>query len=51
MRLRDTEGLYETVKESMYELPIKVSFMLEQQDNFNEKSLAMYEKFKKQHPG
>ena len=44
VRLRDTEGLYETVKESMYELPIKVSFMLEQQDNFNEKIISYVRK-------
>ena len=37
VRLREAEGLYESVKESMYELPIKVSFMLDQEDNFNEK--------------
>ncbi|EKC62968.1 hypothetical protein OBE_07711, partial [human gut metagenome] len=29
------EGLYEIVKKSIYELPIKVSFMLEQEDIFN----------------
>lgn len=51
VRLKETDGLYEIVKKSIYELPIKVSFMLEQEDILTTKSLAMYEKFKKQHPG
>ncbi len=44
VRLRESEGLYEKVKESMYELPIKVSFMLEQEDNFNEKIISYVRK-------
>ena len=44
VRLRETEGLYEKVKESMYELPIKVNFMLEQEDNFNEKIISYVRK-------
>ncbi len=44
VRLRETDGLYEKVKESMYELPIKVSFMLEQEDNFNEKIISYVRK-------
>jgi tetraacyldisaccharide 4'-kinase len=44
VRLRETEGLCETVKENMYELPIKVSFMLEQEDNFNEKIISYVRK-------
>ena len=44
VRLRETEGLYEKVKSNMYELPIKVSFMLNQQDNFNEKIISYVRK-------
>ena len=44
VRLKETDGLYEIVKKSIYELPIKVSFMLEQEDILTTKSLAMYEK-------
>ena len=44
VRLRDSEGLYESVKKSMYELPIKVSFMLDQQNNFNEKIISYVRK-------
>jgi len=44
VRLRESEGLYEKVKESMYELPIKVSFMLEQEENFNEKIISYVRK-------
>lgn len=44
VRLRETEGLYEKVKANMYELPIKVSFMLDQQDNFNEKIISYVRK-------
>ena len=44
VRLRETEGLYEKVKESIYELPIKVNFMLEQEDNFNEKIISYVRK-------
>ena len=44
VRLRETEGLYEKVKSNMYELPIKVSFMLDQQENFNEKIISYVRK-------
>ena len=44
VRLRETEGLYEKIKKSMYELPIKVNFMLEQEDNFNEKIISYVRK-------
>ena len=44
VRLRETERLYEKVKSNMYELPIKVSFMLDQQDNFNEKIISYVRK-------
>ena len=44
VRLRETAGLYEKAKESMYELPIKVSFMLEQEENFNEKIISYVRK-------
>ena len=44
VRLRETEGLYEKIKESMYELPIKVNFMLKQEDNFNEKIISYVRK-------
>ena len=44
VRLRETEGLHEKVKSNMYELPIKVSFMLDQQDNFNEKIISYVRK-------
>lgn len=44
VRLKETEGLYEIVKKSIYELPIKVSFMLEQEDNFNDKIISYVRK-------
>ena len=44
VRLRESEGLYEKVKANMYALPIKVSFMLEQEDNFNEKIISYVRK-------
>ena len=44
VRLKETEGLYEIVKKSIYELPIKVSFMLEQGDNFNDKIISYVRK-------
>ena len=36
-RLHDMEGLSVEVRKSIYELPIKVSFMLEQEEEFNHK--------------
>ena len=44
VRLRETEGLDESVKKNMYELPIKVSFMLEQEELFNEKIISYVRK-------
>ena len=44
VRLRETEGLYETVKECIYKLPIKVNFMLDQEDNFNDKIISYVRK-------
>lgn len=44
VRLKETEGLYEIVKKSIYELPIKVSFMLEQEDIFNDKIISYVRK-------
>ncbi len=44
VRLRETEGLSEQVRASVYALPIKVSFMLEQEDNFNEKIISYVRK-------
>lgn len=44
VRLKETDGLYEIVKKSIYELPIKVSFMLEQEDNFNDKIISYVRK-------
>ena len=44
VRLRETDGLYEKVKQSMYELPIKVNFMLDQEENFNEKIISYVRK-------
>ena len=44
VRLRETEGLYEKVKESIYELPIKVNFMLDQEENFNDKIISYVRK-------
>ena len=44
VRLRESEGLQEKVKESIYELPIKVSFMLEQEEKFNEKIISYVRK-------
>ncbi len=44
VRLRESEGLYEKVKASIYALPIKVSFMLEQEEIFNEKIISYVRK-------
>ena len=44
VRLRETDGLYESVKKDMYELPIKVNFMLDQEENFNEKIISYVRK-------
>ena len=44
VRLRETDGLYEKVKSNMYELPIKVSFMLDHQEKFNEKKISYVRK-------
>lgn len=44
VRLKETDGLYEIVKKSIYELPIKVSFMLEQEDIFNDKIISYVRK-------
>ena len=44
VRLRETDGLYEIVKKNMYELPIKVNFMLDQEENFNEKIISYVRK-------
>ncbi len=44
VRLRDSEGLYEIVKDNLYALPIKVSFMQDQEENFNEKIISYVRK-------
>ncbi len=44
VRLRETEGLHEEVKQSLFALPIKVSFMLGQEELFNEKILSYVRK-------
>lgn len=44
VRLKETEGLSEPVKQSIYVLPIKVSFMLDQEENFNEKIISYVRK-------
>ena len=44
VRLREADGFYESAKESMYELPIKVSFMLDQEEIFNEKIISYVRK-------
>lgn len=38
-RLREAEGLSETVKQSLYMLPIEVEFMRQEQDKFNDNIL------------
>ena len=44
VRLQDTDGLNEEVRKSLYALPIKVSFMLEQEETFNEKIISYVRK-------
>ena len=44
VRLKEADGLNEEVKQSIYALPIKVSFMLEEEDNFNEKIISYVRK-------
>lgn len=43
-RLTDLEGLSETVKQNLYTLPIKVRFMLEQEEKFNNKIISYVRK-------
>ena len=44
VRLRDADGFDEQVRENMYELPIKVNFMQEQEEIFNEKIISYVRK-------
>ena len=44
VRLKDTEGLSEQVRQNIYALPIKVSFMLDQEENFNDKIISYVRK-------
>lgn len=43
-RLREVDSLTEDVRAHVYSLPIKVHFMLEQEDNFNEKIISYVHK-------
>ena len=43
-RLQATEGLSEEVKENLYILPIRIKFMLDQEETFNEKILSYVRK-------
>jgi len=44
VRLQQAEGLSEEVKGALYALPIRVSFMLDQQENFNTKIISYVRK-------
>lgn len=44
VRLKEAEGLSEPVRQNIYALPIKVSFMLDQEENFNEKIISYVRK-------
>ena len=44
VRLKEAKGLSEPVRQSIYALPIKVSFMLDQEENFNEKIISYVRK-------
>ena len=51
-RLVDIDKLSDEVKENIYALPIKVSFMLDKEETFNKKNnILCTKKFKKQHLG
>ncbi len=43
-RLYQVEGLSEEVRKNIYALPIKIKFMLEQEENFNNKILSYVQK-------
>ena len=43
-RLEDLDGLSEEVRKSLYKLPIRIRFMLDQGDNFNHKILSYVRK-------
>ncbi len=43
-RIVCTEGLSEEVRQHLYTLPVKIEFMLEQEDNFNEKIIGYVRK-------
>ena len=43
-RMTDIEGLSPEVRESIYYLPVKIKFMLEQQENFNENIIGYVRK-------
>ena len=44
VRLRETEDLDEGVKKALFALPIKVRFMLDQEENFNDKIISYVRK-------
>ena len=44
VRLRDTEGLSEEVRKNIYVLPIKISFMQDGEESFNEKIIGYVRK-------
>ena len=44
VRLKSTEGLSQSVQDHIYALPIRVKFMLEQEETFNEKIISYVRK-------
>ncbi len=44
VRLQSVEGLPDNIKENIYALPVKIAFMLEQEEKFNEKIIGYVRK-------
>ncbi|MCR5130827.1 MAG: tetraacyldisaccharide 4'-kinase [Prevotella sp.] len=44
VRLHEVEGLSEEARQSLYALPIRIRFMLDQEENFNQKILSYVQK-------
>ena len=43
-KLRSVEGLSDKIRQNIYVLPVRISFMLKQEDNFNQKILSYVQK-------
>jgi tetraacyldisaccharide 4'-kinase len=44
VRINDTKGLSKEIKDNIYSLPVKIKFLLEQEEVFNEKIISYVRK-------